>query len=252
VNQSFSFKMAQIMKLDAKPSLAPDADETLDVFLDGRLKIVQPRNGYRFSIDAVLLAEFVTVRPKDTLIDLGTGCGIIPLLLLIKNSIQQAMGLEIQPALARLAGRNAVLNGFEEKMQVIIGDLKQPPFGPGSADWVVCNPPYRRKESGRINPDPQKAIARHEIRTSLNDILATGSRLLRTKGRMAMVYPAIRLADILARMRAYRLEPKRLQLVYPDLKTGAELVLIEAVLNGRSGLQILPPLLGQGDFSIGT
>jgi tRNA1Val (adenine37-N6)-methyltransferase len=229
--------------------LSPDPDETLDVFLDGRLKLIQPKNGYRFSIDAVLLAEFVAVKPEDILIDLGTGCGIIPLMLLLKNSIQQAVGLEIQPALARLAGRNAVLNGFEDKMQVIIGDIKQLPFGPGSADLVICNPPYRRKESGRINPDLQKAIARHEIMASLNDILAAGRKLLRAKGRLAMVYPAARLADISARMRAYQLEPKRLQLVYPSLKTGAQLVLIEANLKGRSGLHILPPLLDQGDFS---
>ena len=238
------------MNQSESPSIVLGPDESLDVFLDGRLKLIQPKNGYRFSIDAVLLAEFVAAKPEDILIDLGTGCGIIPLMLLLKNLVQQAMGLEIQPALARLAGRNAVLNGFEDKMQVIIGDIKQPPFASGSADLVICNPPYRRKESGRINPDPQRAIARHEIMASLNDILAAGRKLLRTKGRLAVVYPAARLADILARMRAYQLEPKRLQLVYPSLETGAQLALIEANLNGRSGLHILPPLLDQGDFSI--
>jgi tRNA1Val (adenine37-N6)-methyltransferase len=235
--------------MNPSDNLFPNPDESLDVFLDGRLKLIQPKNGYRFSIDAVLLAEFVAVKPNDILIDLGTGCGIIPLMLLLKNSIQQAMGLEIQPALARLAGRNVSLNGFEDKMQVIIGDIKQPPFAPDSADLVICNPPYGRIKSGRINADPQKSIARHEIMASLNDILATGSRLLRAKGRMAVVYPVVRLADILTRMRVYQLEPKRLQLVYPSLETGAQLALIEANLNGRSGLHILPPLLDQGDFS---
>lgn len=240
------------MNQSDKHFLSPDADETLDVFLDGRLKLIQPRNGYRFSIDAVLLAEFATVKAEDRLIDLGTGCGIMPLILLLKHGLKKAVGLEIQTVLAGLAGRNAVLNGFSDKMQVIVCDIRQLPLTAGSADLVICNPPYRRKESGRVNPDLQKAIARHEIMTSLNDILSAGSKLLRVKGRMAMVYPAVRLADILAGMRAYRLEPKRLQLVYPDLEHGAELVLIEAALNGRSGLHVLPPILGQGSFSGGN
>jgi tRNA1Val (adenine37-N6)-methyltransferase len=237
---------------DWSPLLTPDADETLDLFLDGRLKLIQPRNGYRFSVDAVLLAEFVLVKPGDTLIDLGTGCGIMPLMLLLKHPLRRAIGLEIQPILARQAGRNAILNGFANQMHVLIGDLKHPPLAQGAADLVICNPPYRRNESGRINPDPQRAIARHEIMASLNDILAAGRDLLRTKGRLALVYPATRLADLLVRLRAYQLEPKRLQMVYPGLQAGAKLVLIEAALNARSGLQILPPLLDQGDFSIGT
>jgi tRNA1(Val) A37 N6-methylase TrmN6 len=115
---------------------------------------------------------------------------------------------------------------------------------------VVCNPPYRPARSGRINPDPEKAIARHEILVSLNDILAAASRLLKPKGRLTMVYPAERLADLMVKMRSYELEPKRMQVLYPGPEGEGKLVFMEAVLGGRGGLKILPPLMDQGDFSI--
>lgn len=224
--------------------------ESISDFMDGRLKLIQPDTGYRFSIDAILLSEFVSTRRGDILVDLGTGCGIIPLVLLLTRSIGYALGLEIQAELAEQAARNAVLNGFDHKMGVIIGDIKHPPLSPSSADVVICNPPYRRKESGRVNPDPQRAIARHEILASLNDILDAARRILRVKGRLAMIYPATRLVDIFVRMRGYNLEPKRLRIVYPDLESEVKLVLIEASLEGREGLKILPPLLDPNNSSI--
>jgi tRNA1(Val) A37 N6-methylase TrmN6 len=218
--------------------------------MDGRLKLIQSRKGYRFSIDAILLSEFVSIKPGDIIVDLGTGCGIIPLVLLLKNMVGHVYGLEIQPVLANQAVRNAALNGFEKKMGVILGDIRHPPFMRASADVVICNPPYRRRETGRINPDPQRAIARHEIRASLDDILDTARRLLKPKGRLAMVYPASRLVDIIVRMRGFNLEPKRVQVVYPDLKSEAKLVLIEAAAEGRGGLKLLEPLIDQGEFSV--
>ena len=224
--------------------------ESISDFMDGRLKLIQPDTGYRFSIDAILLSEFVSTRRGDIVVDLGTGCGIIPLVLLLTRSIDYALGLEIQAELAEQAARNAVLNGFDHKMGVIIGDIKHPPLSPSSADVVICNPPYRRKESGRVNPDPQRAIARHEILASLNDILDAARRILRVKGRLAMIYPATRLVDIFVRMRGYNLEPKRLRIVYPDLESEVKLVLIEASLEGREGLKILPPLLDPNNSSI--
>jgi tRNA1Val (adenine37-N6)-methyltransferase len=230
------------------PEIRPD--ECIDQFLEGRLKLIQSRDGYRFSIDAVLLSEFVTIRPEDVVVDIGTGCGVILLILLLTKPAGYAFGLEIQEALASQARRNAVLNGFEDKMGIILGDIKNPPMAKQIADVVICNPPYRNAESGRINPDQRRAIARHEILASIDDILRAARNLLRKKGRLAMIYPSIRLVDILLRMRRFELEPKKVRINYPGLQSGARLALIEAVLGGKPGLEIRPPLIGQGNFSI--
>ncbi|MBW1862680.1 MAG: methyltransferase domain-containing protein [Deltaproteobacteria bacterium] len=238
------------MKLSRFPDNNLRPDESIDDFMDGRLKVIQPRRGYRFSIDAILLSEFVTIKPKDIVVDLGTGCGIIPLILLLTRPVGYAFGLEIQADLADQAARNAVLNGFDHKMGVILGDIKYPPLAPSSADVVVCNPPYRQKDSGRINPDPQRAIARHEMLASLNDILDAVRRLLKAGGRLAMIYPSDRLLDILFIMRAFDLEPKRIKVVYPGLQSEAKLVLIEACSCGRRGSKILPPHIDQGIKSL--
>jgi tRNA1Val (adenine37-N6)-methyltransferase len=226
--------------------------ESLDEFMGGRLRLIQSRTGYRFSVDAVLLSQFVTVKPGDTVVDLGTGCGIIGLILLLTRRVDSVFGLEIQPYLADLAARNAALNGFQNRMQVIVGDIRHPPFAPGKMDLVVCNPPYRKGLSGRINPDSEKAIARHEIKTSLGDVLSTASEILKPKGRLAMIYPAVRMVDALAEMRSIGLEPKRIRVIYPRMDSEARLVLIEASLRGRAGLTVLPPLMDQGDFSIAS
>lgn len=231
------------------PDIKLRPDEAIDLFLDGRLKLIQSKDGYRFSIDAIFLSEFVTIKPGDVVIDLGTGCGVIPLILLLTKPVGHVFALEIQKELADQAKRNAALNGFQDKMEVILGDIKHPSISKKSAEVVICNPPYRKVESGRINPDLRKAIARHELMASVDNILHTAKNLLRTKGRLAMIYPAERLVDILDRMRRFALEPKRVQINYPHLRSGAKLALIEASLGGRSGLEILPPLIGQGNYS---
>ena len=225
-------------------------DESIDEFMDGRLKLIQSRTGYRFSIDAILLSEFVTIKKDDTVVDLGIGCGIIPLVLLLTRPLGYAFGLEIQGGLAYQTARNAMLNGFSHKMTVIQGDIRYPPLAPSSADVVICNPPYRRKDSGRINPDQEKAIARHELLASLDDILKTTRYILRARGRLAMIYPAERMVDLMVKMREFDLEPKRVRIIYPSIDSEAKLALIEASLGGRGGLKILPPLMDQGDFSI--
>ncbi len=238
------------MKSSRSPEIKLRPNESIDDFMEGRLKLIQSGAGYRFSMDAILLSEFVTIKRGDTLVDLGTGCGIIPLVLILTRPIGHAVGLEIQFDLVDQAARNIILNGFERKMGVVRGDIKHPPIAPSSADVVVCNPPYRQKNSGRINPDSQRAIARHEILASLNDILNAARQILRANGRLYMIYPAVRLVDLLVRMRGFDLEPKKIRIVYSGLQTEAKLALVEASLGGREGLKILPPLIDQGNFSI--
>ena len=216
--------------------------------MEGRLKLIQSKDGYRFSIDAILLSQFVTVRPGDVVVDLGTGCGVILLILLLTKQVGHTFGLEIQRELASQAARNSLLNGFEDKMNIILGDIRRPPMARESADVIICNPPYRKVKSGRINPDPRRAIARHEILASVDDILRATTSILRKKGRLALIYPSVRLVDILARLRKYNLEPKRIQINYPNLESGAKLALIEATLGGKPGLEICPPLIGQGNW----
>ena len=133
-------------------------------------------------------------------------------------------------------------------MNIILGDIRRPPMARESADVIICNPPYRKVKSGRINPDPRRAIARHEILASVDDILRATTSILRKKGRLALIYPSVRLVDILARLRKYNLEPKRIQINYPGLESGAKLALIEATLGGKPGLEICPPLIGQGNW----
>ena len=226
------------------------AHETIDAFLNGRLRFIQPRQGYRFSVDALLLAEFVSIKSEDSIVDLGAGCGIISLFLAVEREAGFIFGLELQEELASQAKRNIMLNELEEKIAIIQGDLRHLPLAPGSAHAVVCNPPYRQKRSGRINPDPGKAIARHELEVSLDDILAAGKVLLKPGGRLALIYPANRLTEVFAKMRIEELEPKRLQIIFPDSASHAKLAMIEGRLQGRSGLEILPPIFGQGRFSV--
>jgi tRNA1Val (adenine37-N6)-methyltransferase len=237
-----------------KPSKPHDIellpDESIDGFEGGDLRLIQSRTGYRFSIDAILLSEFVTIKSGDVVMDLGAGCGIIPLMLLLKKPIARAYALEIQWGLAYQTARNAMLNSFEERMSVVMGDIRTPPFSLKFADVIVCNPPYRRPESGRINPDRQRAIARHEILASLDDILRAAKGMLKPKGRLAMIYPAERLTDLMFRIRSFGMEPKRLRVIYPSLNSEAKLALLEASVGGRAGLKVLPPLVDQGDYTI--
>ena len=218
---------------------------TSDTFYNGKIRITQDRTGYRFSIDAVLLAHFADPRSGDKVLDLGTGCGIIPLILAHRQPQIDIYGIEIQTELAELAVSNVKENQLEDRITVFCSDLKslRPAMTAGPVDLVVCNPPFRRQGSGRINPDSQRAVARHEIKTNLADIIQTTHRMLRVAGRVIFIYTAVRLTDILFRMRTAGIEPKFMRAIHSRPDAEAVLIVVEGVKGGRPDLKIGPPLI---------
>jgi len=227
---------------------------TQDAFFEGRLSLKQPRCGYRFAIDAVLLAGSVAPRPRERVVDLGTGCGIIPLALALRRPDLRIWGVELQSDLAALAIENARDNGWSDRVTILQADIRavRPARFGGPVDRVVSNPPYRRRRSGRTNPDDRRALARHEISLTLPELLAAVKRILKTGGRFHVIYPAERTAELLGEMRAAGIEPKRLQSVYSTAGEDACLVMVEGVNGGRPGLRLTPPLVvyaGDGTYS---
>jgi len=218
---------------------------TADSFFNGRIQVKQHRSGYRFSIDAVLLASHARPGPEDTVCDLGTGCGIIPIILVYRNPGIKVYGIEVQTDLADIAALNITENGLDDQISVLCMDMKalnlQMTSGP--VDLVVSNPPFRKAKSGRINPNRQRAVARHEIKATLYDVVETGRRMLRTGGRFAMVYSAERMTDILTHMRTAGIEPKSIRTIHSGIETAAKLVLVEGKKGGRAGIKIGPPLI---------
>jgi tRNA1Val (adenine37-N6)-methyltransferase len=225
-------------------------DETVDALFEGKLKFYQSRRGYRFSLDAVLLAYFATIKPNEHVADLGTGNGVIPLILAQRVASLSILGVELQGALADRARRNVEVNGAGGRIQIVQGDVREISrmAAAESFDAVLCNPPYRKAGSGRMSPSEEKKIARHEIMGTLQDFLEAGRYLLRVDGRMTVVYPAVRSIDLLQALRAAGLEPKRLRVVYSQAHAEASLILSEGVKGGRSGIQIMPALfIYEGD-----
>ena len=230
------------------------AEITEDTFFNGRLKVQQPRDGYRYSIDAILLAGFTRCKAGETVLDLGTGCGIIPLVLASRHPGLKLYGVEIQDKLARIAQENVRVNGLDERVHILHQDLKalKAQQLPGLIHHVVCNPPYRKINSGRINPHSEKAGARHEIFSRLPDVVDAAARLLELSGRFTCIYPAVRLIDMAAHMRRVGLEPKRMRWVHSRMGEPARLVLVSGVKGGRPGLEVEPPLViyeGDGAYT---
>ncbi len=218
--------------------------ESLEQLKIGGLKFLQPKQGYRFSIDAVLLADFIVVKPEERLIELGTGSGVISLLVSALTPAREIIGLEIQERLVTLARENVTINHLEDRLQIIQGDLRYITrlFRVGEFDVVCSNPPYRKVGTGRINPDNEQAIARHEISCQLSDLLSACKYLVKPKGKVFLIYLPERLSELLRQMSNYRLEPKRIRCVHSSEKTSASLVLVEAHRDGSPGVKILPPL----------
>lgn len=218
---------------------------TSDTFFDGRLQVRQFRNGYRFSIDAVILADHIHPRPGETVLDLGAGCGIISLILAYRHTESTVIGVEIQPELADLARVNVIANSLQARIRMMCADMKglDPARLPGPVDWVASNPPYRKADTGRLNPHPQRAVARHEIKVALPDVIAAARRVLRTGGKFVVVYTAERMTEVLHRMQSSGIEPKFCRTIHSAATTNAKLVLIEGLKGGRPGMVVAPPLV---------
>ena len=228
----------------------PSLGETLDSFLNGKLQIIQKKKGYRFSIDAVLLSQFVRVRRNERVIDLGTGCGVLPLLLSQTTKAHSFAGVEIQEELAARAKKNVILNRLEDRISIVRRDFRElkEVYPPGSFHIVLSNPPYRKDWTGRVNPSMEKAIARHEIKGTLEDLISIASYLLPPRGRVYLIFPAWRTVDLLVALRRAKLEPKRMQFVHPRIDEQAKFVLTESVKESGIELQLMKPLILSENF----
>lgn len=214
-----------------------------DLQLKG-LHLIQKKSGFRFGVDAVLLADFANVKRKHKVIDICTGTGIIPFLLLGKYEPESIIGLEIQDDMVEMAERSVKLNGVEEKISFVNGDLKDKKLLSelGRFDVLTVNPPYKLNNAGIVNPDDKLAIARHEVLCNLEDVIAAAKKLLKDNGRMYMVHRPERLIDIFELMRKYNIEPKRVRLVHPNSKKAPNIVLVEGQRDGGAYLKWEPSL----------
>jgi len=216
----------------------------LHELFDGSLKLYQPKQGYRFSVDSILLAEFAAAKAYGHVADLGAGSGVLSLLLSRSAQVQQVTALEIQGDLVELILKNVSLNRCEGKVSVTQCDIRQirKHFPAGFFDTVITNPPFYAAGTGKVNPDAQKAAARHEVHGTLQDFLRAAAYLLKTGGSFFAVYNAERTADLIAGMRQERIEPKVMQCVHPHKGEPATMVLVEGIKGAGVALSIRPPL----------
>ena len=219
--------------------------ERLDDLQRNGLKIIQDPERFCFGMDAVLLSGFANAKEGDRVLDLGTGTGIIPILMSAKTGARELIGLEIQEESADMARRSVRLNDLEDKVKIVQGDIKEAGqiFDAASFDVVTSNPPYMINSHGLQNPDAPKAIARHEVCCSLEDVVAAAARCLKSGGKFYMVHRPFRLAEIMVVMHEYKLEPKRIQLVYPFVDKEPSMVLIEGARGGKSRITVEKPLI---------
>ena len=220
-------------------------EERLDDLQRNGYKIIQNPNKFCFGMDAVLLSGFINVKRGEKVLDLGTGTGIIPILLEAKTKGEHFTGLEIQTESADMATRSVAYNNLSDKITIVNGDIKEAAklFGPASFDVVTTNPPYMNDNHGIKNPDLPMAIARHEILCSLEDVIREGAKVLKENGRFYMVHRPFRLVEIFTIMTKYRLEPKRMRLVYPYVDKEPNMVLIEGLKGGKSMIKVEKPLI---------
>lgn len=224
-----------------------DLQRSDDTLFDGRLHCLQHLDGYRFSVDPVLLAHFVRLSRDERILDLGAGCGVLGLILCYRagKHIHSLISFELQAGLAALARENVILNDFQKRMRVVEGDLVdlKKYLEPGLFSTVVCNPPFYSVGRGRPSANKESEIARHQIACTLSEVVAAAALAVKNRGRLYFVYPADGLGDLFNCFNRQRVTAKRLQFVYsyPNASTTARLLLVEAVKNGGQGVEVLPP-----------
>ncbi len=220
-------------------------DETVDPLGLTDLRMIQPQKGYRFSMDPFLLCGFSGFREEQVIYDLGSGNGVIPLLAAARSMVGEIVGVERQPQMVARARRSVDLNGLQDRVTIVEGDLRQiRQICPAQqADLVLANPPFRLPRNGRISPDDERAAARHELAGGLAVFLEAAYYLLKDGGRCCLVFLAERLAELMTLMGPLGLEPKRLRLVHHTLGEAARMVLVEGVRKGRPGLLVEAPLV---------
>ena len=220
-------------------------DERIDDLQRNNLKIIQDPGRFCFGMDAVLLSGFATAGKGDKLLDLGTGTGILPILLSAKTEAAELTGLEIQPESADMADRSVRLNGIGDRVKIVCGDIKEADklFPLSSMDVITCNPPYMIGEHGLTNPESPKAIARHEIECTFEDVARVTERILKPNGHFYLVHRPFRLSEILCTLTKYHLEPKRLRLVYPFADREPNMVLIDSVRGAKPRMTVEKPLI---------
>ncbi len=223
-------------------------ETTLDSILD--IKVYQHREGYRFSMDAVVLYSFVNLKRVGRIVDLGAGSGVVGLLLAKKYSDASVTLVELQEGLLKLAKKNIRTNKLANRVQAVKADIRKLPEGLEGSDLAVSNPPFRKPGTGRLSPGDERAVARHELKLTLKELVAAASGLLRHGGRFSIIYHPARLAELMDELRAVRLEPKRLRFVHGNVKSEAKIVLLEAVRGARRGLKVEKPLFVYKDDGV--
>ncbi len=215
-----------------------------DNLAGGGLQMVQGEKGYRYSLDPILLARFVSLKRGARVVDLGSGCGILPLLLATLSDADHFIGIERQPSLAELAQENVKRNGLSGRVTILHGDIRniEPLVPVESVDVVVSNPPYRRPQTGRIAPNDERAAARHELAGGLPEFVAAAKWVLKNGGIFALVYLVERLPELMTTLTAAGIEPKRLRMIHSRSGERAKLLLLEGHKGGRPGLTVEPPL----------
>ncbi len=219
--------------------------ERLDDLHRGGLQIIQDPKRFCFGVDAVLLSGFVRLKKNETLLDLGTGTGIIPILLTAKTEGNSFVGLEIQKESVEMARRSVALNQLEHKVRIDEGDIKEARtlYKPSSFDVITVNPPYMNTGGGLLNEYSPKAIARHELLCTLADCISVSARLVKPNGRFYMIHRPHRLTDIMVLLREHKLEPKTLQFIHSHINKEPTMVLVEAVRNGKAMIKVSPPII---------
>lgn len=236
-------QIAQYDEVNRRNRLDCRVDETVDLLRDYDLKIIQPATGYRFSLDPLLLCDFAPAN-RSALLDLGTGCGIIPLVMVRKYPGLAAVGLEIQERMVEIARRNAVNNGLEDRVSIIGGDIldSSTHLATESFDLVMGNPPYRRQGEGKVSPKAGRDLGRHESSATLADFLQTAKRMAKPGGSICFSHHPERLGELFSLAHGLKLSPARLQMVHGDFSLPARIFMIELLKGRKCSLEVLPPV----------